>query len=142
LFPVVDGCTFKEDFVSSKKRKINSSKARVHLAEQLCMILPGLMEYIKANPGLDYSLKTGEEPFELVFTWTYKGERPDSQWQGKIFAKVTESLGGTNLFICPENTGPKGEYVVDLRIDKYDTVSDILENNIVVPIFNDLTQKY
>lgn len=135
LFPVVDGRTFKEDFVSSKKRKINSAKARVHLAEQLCKILPGLMDYIKVSPDLDFSLKTGEDPFKLVLTWTHKGQRPDSRWQDKILAKVTELLKGSNLFICPENKGPNGEYVVDLRVDKYDSLSDLLENDIVVPRF-------
>lgn len=141
MFPVVGGCTFKEDIVSIK-RKINSAKSRAHLAEQLCKILPGLMDYIKVNSDLGFSLKTGEDPFKLVFTWTHKGRRPDSRWQGKIFAKLTELLKGSNLFICPENKGPKGEYVVDLRVDKYDALSDLLENDTVVPKFNDLTQRF
>jgi hypothetical protein len=140
LFPVVDGCTFKEDVVSSKP-KFDSTKGRIHLAEQLAKILPKLMGYVQSNRDLEFIMKTDEAPFRVIFTWTHKGRRPNSRWQGKILAKFTELLDGTNLFMRPDNTGPKGEYIIDLLVKDYDGILIRCENDIVVHKFNDLTQR-
>lgn len=100
------------------------------------------MGYVRSNPNLEFSIKIGEAPFRVTFIWTHKGRRPDSRWQGKIFAKFTELLDGTNLFMRPENTGPKGEYIIDLLIKDYDGILIRCENDILVPKFNDLTQRF
>ncbi len=120
------------------KRAFDSQAAMKHLGEQLGKLLPGLMLYTRKNSGLEFTISTGERPLRVVLNWLYKKRQPSRAWQEKICVKVNELLAGSNsnLFICPNHQGPKGEYIIDLRINDFDGLLITCENDIEVPFFH------